>query len=423
MSSDRVLALSCLVLAVSCSGELPGETVADPVDRAATELRATFQTEGSGRFLSAANGGGGPLTADRGSAQGWETFTLVDENGGELLSGDLVFLRSENGRYVMAANGGGGALDASSSNTLEWEQFRLIKRGGSGRVNGGDIVGLQTLLAGRWVSALEGGGGGVDAHGTALGAWESFRIGLGNAPPPPSDWRLVWQDEFDGSGIDESKWSYEVQRPGWVNHELQNYTYRRGENARVEGGHLVIEGRRDWFNGHEYSSARLKTAGHASWRYGRIEARMQLPGGWGTWPAFWMMPDNMSRGWPACGEIDIMENVGYDENRIHSTTHSQKYNWKGVQQRTASIVSSGVTSGYRVYAVEWYPDRIDAFVDGTKYFTSWNEYSGDDAWPFDKNFHVILNLAIGGDWGGAQGVDPNTFPRRLLVDYVRVYQR
>jgi beta-glucanase (GH16 family) len=355
-------------------------------------------------------------------AQAWEKFTLIDKNGGSLESGDLVYIKAGNGQYFMAANGGGSTLNAASNNELDWETFRIVKQNGGGTINNGDVIGLQTITSGRWVSAENGGGGPVFAYGPAFGPWEKLVIGLGQTTPV-SDWRLVWSDEFNGSSIDESKWTWEVQRPGWVNHELQNYTNRRWENSRVENGHLVIEGRRDWYNGHEYSSARLKTQGRASWKYGRVEARIKLPGGWGTWPAFWMMPDNQSRGWPACGEIDIMEEVGYDQDSIHATTHSQAYNWKSNTQRTASTYVAGVTSDYHTYALEWYADHIDMFVDGRKYYTSRNDYTGDDAWPFDKNFHIILNLAIGGDWGAAQGVDPNIWPRQMLVDYVRVYQR
>lgn len=236
-------------------------------------------------------------------------------------------------------------------------------------------------------------------------------------------WRLVWSDEFDGPRLDESKWVFEVQRPGWVNNEAQNYTDHRPENARVENGRLVIEGRRDWFQGHEYSSARLKTQGRASWTYGRIEARIKVPGGRGSWPAFWMMPDDCHRGWPACGEMDIMENVGYDGDLFHSTTHSAAHNWmKGNQKTAAKRVDRGA-DGFHIYAMEWFSDRVDFFVDGQLYHTVRNEGWGDDVWPFNKNFYVILNLAIGGSWGGAQGIDPNIWPRQMLVDYVRVYQR
>jgi beta-glucanase (GH16 family) len=136
-----------------------------------------------------------------------------------------------------------------------------------------------------------------------------------------------------------------------------------------------------------------------------------------------MMPDDQHRGWPACGEIDIMEEVGYDQDRIHATTHAQAYNWQSPMQRTASTVVGGVTTSFHTYALEWSPGRIEMFVDGARYYTSTDPGWGDDGWPFDKHFHVILNLAVGGDWGGAQGVDPNIWPRRMLVDYVRVYQR
>ena len=278
------------------------------------------------------------------------------------------------------------------------------------------------LDIGGW--STENGGALVQwsCHG---GANQRFRLlDAGDSPPPPpSGWRLVWRDEFDGPGVDESKWNYEVKGPGWVNQELQNYTHRRWENARVENGHLVIEARRDWFQGHEYSSARLKTHGKASWRYGRVEARIRVPTGHGTWAAFWLMPDNCSRGWPACGEIDILEHVGYEPNIIHATTHSAAYNWMSSSQRTAWTHVPGAIDGFHVYSMEWTPERIDVFVDGRHYYASTNPHWGDDWWPFDKNFHVILNLAVGGNWGGARGVDPNIWPRRMLVDYVRVYQR
>ena len=381
----------------------------------------SLRTATSNTYLSAANGGGSTLTASATAAQAWETFSLVDLNGGSLESGDNVHVRASNGQFLAAVNGGGSGLTASSSAPQGWETFKLVKRSGSGIIYSGDVVGLQSA-SGAWVSAQNGGWGSVLASAATLDAWESFTLYVGATPPPVSDWRPVWADEFNGTGVDLSKWSLEQQGPGWVNNELQTYT-SRSENARVEGGHLVIEARNDWFQGTQYSSARLKTQGHASFTYGRMEAMIQLPGGWGTWPAFWMMPDNFSRGWPACGEIDVMEEVGFDQDAIHGTTHSLAYNFKKPTQRTSTTVVPGVTAGFHLYAVEWYPDRIDFFVDGRKYYTSPNDFTGDDAWPFNKNFYVILNLAVGGDWGGSQGVDPNIWPRRMLVDYVRVYQK
>lgn len=408
--------LSVLSLSVACTAEVDDAESIASHEQPLTNYTVTFATHDTGQFLCAENGGGGPLSANRNAAQAWEHFTLIDRNDGDLMSGDLVYLRAANGQYVQAVNGGGGAVNAASPNQLDWETFRIVKRGGSGRIVSGDVVGLQTLVSGRWVQAVNGGGGGVNANGASLENWEAFRIGIAEAPP-----RLIWHDEFDGPEIDETKWAYEVKPPGWVNNELQNYTYRRRENARIENGMLVIEGHRDWFQGHEYSSARLKTQGKASFTYGRIEARIQVPWGWGTWPAFWMMPDDFSRGWPACGELDILEHVGHDPNVVHGTAHARAYNWQSSEQRTASTHVPGATSGFHVYAIEWRPDRIDWFVDGRRYYTLTNPNRGDDWWPFNKSFYIILNLAIGGSWGGARGVDPNTWPQRMLVDYVRVY--
>lgn len=236
-------------------------------------------------------------------------------------------------------------------------------------------------------------------------------------------WRLVWSDEFNGPKLDESKWIFQVERPGTVNGATQNYVGHRSENARVENGYLVIEGRRDWYQGYEYSSSQLKTQGKAKWTYGRMEARIKVPGGRGTWPAFWMMPDQCHGPWPSCGEIDIMEHVGYDSDNFHSGAHSAAYNWtKGNQKMAAKHVPGG-DGAFHVHAIEWFSDRIDFYLDGQHYHTYRNEKSGFDAWPFDRNFFIILNLAIGGNWGGAQGIDPNIWPRKMLVDYVRVYQR
>jgi hypothetical protein len=387
----------------------------------------TFRTRGN-RYLGAQNNGGGAVVATAAAPQAWETFSLLDANGGVLESGDRVHVITGGGQYLQAASGGGAALTATGNQLLGWETFRAIKPDG-GAIASGDEIGLQTE-SGAWVSAEQAGGGAVHADGAAYGDWERLAVTLGPSRwVTGSDlgggggdgWRLVWRDEFDGNALDESKWAYEIQGPRWVNNELQAYT-RRPENVRVENGQLVIEARRDFVGG-EYSSGRIKTQGRASWTYGRVEASVQVPSGWGTWPAFWMMPDNQRRGWPACGEIDILEHVGYDENVIHGTTHSQAYNWRSPNQRTGSTRISGATTGFHTYALEWTPDRIMIFVDGVHFFTSPNDHTGDDAWPFDKNFHIILNLAVGGDWGGARGVDPNIWPRQMRVDWVRVYQR
>ena len=253
-------------------------------------------------------------------------------------------------------------------------------------------------------------------------------------------WRLVWSDEFDYEGApDPKKWNYEV---GFVrNNELQYYTNDRRENARVEKGMLVIEGRKERFKnpsyepnakGHgnkskefaEYTSASLTTYGLANWTYGRVEVRAKLPTGRGTWPAIWML--GASRGkvsWPKCGEIDIMENVGFDPDGIHTTIHTQAYNHtKGTQKGHRTTVKRPFDD-FHVYAMEWTEKEIAFFVDDQKVFTFQNDGKGEDAWPFDKPEYLLLNLAIGGAWGGAKGVDESIFPQKYLVDYARVYER
>src|SRR5690554_3812882 len=246
------------------------------------------------------------------------------------------------------------------------------------------------------------------------------------------NWELVWSEEFNYTGFpDASKWSFVDWAPGNVNNELQRYVPNRWENARVENDALVIEAHRDWHNGSEYSSARIHSSGKASWTYGRIEARIKLPGGWGTWPAFWMMPEDPTRFgfneeegwyWPNCGEIDIVEYVGHDPGWVHGSVHSLWYNFKYNTQRTGKTYVGNAESAFNLYAIEWFPDRIDYFVNNQKYYTVYNDNAGWQSWPFDDDFHIILNLAVGGVWGGSQGVDPNIWPRRMEVDYVRVYK-
>jgi beta-glucanase (GH16 family) len=250
--------------------------------------------------------------------------------------------------------------------------------------------------------------------------------------PEAGEWQLVWADEFDVAGLpDSTKWSYDVGGHGWGNRELQYYTERRPENARVEGGRLIIEARRDFYEGHEYTSARLVTKGKADWTYGRFEVRARLPSGRGTWPAAWMLASQHSYGlayWPDNGEIDIMEHVGYDPDVVHAAVHTRAYHHSIGTHRTASTLVPGARSDFHLYAIEWSNEEIRAYVDDVHYFTFRNErLDRADAdyrhWPFDRPFHLLLNVAVGGNWGGAQGVDPNIWPQRMEVEYVRVYQR
>ena len=250
------------------------------------------------------------------------------------------------------------------------------------------------------------------------------------APPPGSDWRLLWSDEFDGGPHPSTAhWGYDVGGGGWGNGESQYYTEGRLQNARLEGGRLVIEAHREAFGGHGFTSARLVTRGRADWRYGRVEIRARLPQARGTWPAFWMLPSTSRYGtWPENGEIDLMEHVGHEPGVVFSTVHTARSNHLQGTQRPGARALETATTAFHVYALEWEADEIRAYVDGRLHFTFANERRlRPDAthreWPFDQPFYLILNLAVGGTLGGARGIDAAAWPQRLDVEYVRVYQR
>ena len=234
-------------------------------------------------------------------------------------------------------------------------------------------------------------------------------------------WRLVWSDEFDYHGLpDPQRWTYEE---GFIrNREAQYYTRARLENARVEDGMLVIETRKEAYRGAQSTSASVTTEGRASWRYGRIEVRAKLPTGRGLWPAIWMLgSDRPQVGWPQCGEIDIMENVGYDPRRVHATVHTPAFNGNNGKQVTGNTTLAAPWRDFHVYAMEWYPDHLDFFVDGRKINSFANSGKGNDEWPYDKPFYLLLNTALGGGWGGQNGIDDAALPQRYFIDYVRVY--
>lgn len=235
---------------------------------------------------------------------------------------------------------------------------------------------------------------------------------------PIDGYKLVWNDEFTGTKL-TSDWTYEVQPAGWVNNELQNYV-EEDQVAKVSGGTLKINLVND---GGTIKSARLYARKSSGWKYGYIEASIKLPKGKGTWPAFWMMPVNFNNDWPASGEIDIMEAVGYQPNRVWSTIHCNKYNNGGTATESANMSIANLYDDFHKYAVEWTSSNMTFYVDGTKLLTYSNDGSGKDAWPFDAAFYPILNLAWGGSWGGLQGVDASVLPAQMEIDYVRVFQK
>jgi beta-glucanase (GH16 family) len=244
---------------------------------------------------------------------------------------------------------------------------------------------------------------------------------------PTGTWQLVWDEEFDYTGLpDSSRWSYDTKGNSWDwgNNEAQYYTAGDTANANVSEGLLTITARIDSIGGKRYTSARLTTKGKGDWLYGRFEIRAKLPTGLGTWPAIWMLPTDWEYGsWPASGEIDIMENVGYDPDTIVGSAHTQSYNHVQGTQKNARIYLSTSYTDFHLYAIEWEKDECRFYVDDNPYFIFKNEGTGFAEWPFDKRFHLLLNLAIGGNWGGQKGIDDSLFPHRFQIDYVRVYQK
>jgi beta-glucanase (GH16 family) len=257
----------------------------------------------------------------------------------------------------------------------------------------------------------------------------------GNDDLTSADWKRVWSDEFDYTGPpDPKKWDYEE---GFIrNEELQLYTRRR-ENVRVENGMLILEARREktrnpaykagsdrWQEKREfaeYTAASINTLGRAGWQYGRFVVRAKLPKTLGSWPAVWMMGEDIrSIGWPRCGEIDIMEHVAHNPAVIHATIHQPGIG-KPHMSKGGTIRIPDYGDAFHVYATEWYPDRLDFFVDDRKYFTFPNE--GPEKWTFSKKFYLLLNFAVGGAWGGQKGVDEKGWPQQYLIDYVRVYEK
>lgn len=241
--------------------------------------------------------------------------------------------------------------------------------------------------------------------------------------------KLVWSDEFNHSGLlDSTKWGYDLgrgcpQNCGWGNNELQYYTVARKENARVENGCLIIEAHKENFSDAKYTSARVVSKNKGDWKYGRIEVKAKLPAGTGMWPAIWMLPTKWEYGgWPKSGEIDIMENVGYWPDSVLSTVHTNAYNGMLGTQKTSGIRLPDNATVFHVYAIEWTKEKIRFFVDDTLISEFLNDHKGFDTWPYDKEFHLLMNIAVGGNWGGKFGVDDKIFPQKMMIDYVRVYQ-
>lgn len=240
------------------------------------------------------------------------------------------------------------------------------------------------------------------------------------------DEKLVWFDDFDH--FDESKWTPVIgdgcpDNCGFGNNELQYYT-GRPENVKVEDGILKIIARPDTMGKKPYSSAKLISKNKGDWKYGRIEARAKLPVGKGTWAAIWMLPSNVENfQWPLDGEIDIMEHVGYNAGTVYGTIHTFKYNHIKGNQKSDSLLVTTMDEKFHLYGLEWSSDSLSWSVDGQRYFSLAKNGENYEGWPFDQPFHLILNLAVGGNWGGKMGVDATIWPEMMEIDYVKVYQK
>ena len=239
---------------------------------------------------------------------------------------------------------------------------------------------------------------------------------------PTDGYKLVWADEFDVDGApNPENWTYELMRKGQVNNEEQEYVNSL-DNAWVKDGVMHIKAIKD---GERITSARMITRGKQEWLYGKVEASIKLPKGKGVWPAFWMMPaESTYGGWPKSGEIDILEFVGYMPGVVHGTVHTGEYNHMiGTQKGTKTDLAS-CSDEFHTYSLEWSAERIDIAVDGNVYFSFENDGAGNaGTWPFNHPFYIIMNVAFGGGWGGAEGVDYSVLPCEMEVDWVRVYQK
>lgn len=240
--------------------------------------------------------------------------------------------------------------------------------------------------------------------------------------------KIVWSDEFNYKGLpDSTKWSYDKgkgcpQNCGWGNNELQYYTVKRLENTRVEDGKLVIEAKKEDFEGAKYTSTRLVSRDKGDWKYGRFEIKAKIPRGKGMWPAIWMLPTKWAYGsWPHSGEIDIMENVGYLPDSVYGSLHTGAFNHVKGTQKTEGLLRKDLSTAFHVYGIEWTETDMTIFIDNEKYLT-FKKGTNSEEWPFDQDFHLLLNIAVGGNWGGKMGVDDSVFPQKMVVEYVRVYQ-
>jgi hypothetical protein len=412
IAKTLLLALTTIMVTIAASAAAPvGQTI-------------WIRSSGTNKFVSADQNRGtfAPLVADRTTVGAWEQFQVIDAGGG------FIALKSiGTGRFVSAdlARAAYAPLVADRASASTWENFRW-----------NDLAGGAFTLTGRatglFVSADQNRGAYaplVSDRPTAS-TWETFTWGaVGGTPPPPPPTggappgfpNLLWSDEFNGSTINSSNWTYDLGNSGWGNNELENYT-NRPENARIENGTLVIEARQENLGGSAYTSARLKTQGLRNFGVNTwVEARIQVPQGQGIWPAFWMLGSSINTvGWPSCGEIDIMEMRGQNTLQNLGTMH-----WANDDGSHASFggsfnSSTSLAAGFHTFAISRTTTAIRWYVDGTQYFEGNIANGINSTSEFQSQFFILLNVAVGGNFVGSP-TSSTSFPQRMVVDYVRVW--
>ena len=390
---------------------------------------AFFGTACSSDSQQSGSGGGGGLPgASGGSAgsgsnpRGGATSGGASSSGGSNSSGGASGGNSATSGGS-AASGGNNASGGSTSNASGGK----AGSGSGGKSSGGSSSansGGSPASGGN--SATSGGkanGGSAGSAGANNASGGAATVGCSSTA---TGYKMMWHDEFDGpagSAVDPAKWTHDIGGDGWGNNELEYYT-DGAANAALDGnGNLVITAKKQTMNGKDYTSARLKTLGLYQFTYGRIEGRMKIPAGQGLWPAFWMLGNDINTNqWPACGEIDIMENIGKEPNIIHATIHGPGYSAGNGPTKQYSL-SEPVANAFHVFAIEWEEGAIRWYVDDMLYSTKTKaDIPSSATWVYSHPFFLLLNVAVGGGWPGSP--DSTTmFPQTMTVDYVRVCQK
>ena len=379
---------------------------------------ASIRAAANNNFVSATATGTSFLTATAPAASTWEDFQVINNS-----DGTVSFRAVISGNFVAADTGlaapNTNRLIANRATASTWERFRLEPQS-----NG--TVAIRAMANNLYVSADLNFGGVLVADRPTVQAWEQFTISNSSGGRT-----LVWADEFDS--INTANWNHEVGGGGWGNNELEYYT--SGQNVFVQfdaaaGSNVaVLEARRDnpanygcWYGTCQYTSSRMNTSGKRTFQWGRIEARLKLPQTQGIWPAFWMLGNDIGQvGWPASGELDIMEHVGFEPQITHGAAHGPNYSGATPFSGTY-YVNENVNANYHVYAIEWDTNSVRWFVDGNQFYSmTRSQVQSYGNWVFDHPFFILLNVAVGGNWPGNPD-GSSVFPQRMYVDYVRVYQ-